>query len=192
MANETKTMALEKKGLTTAQMTVTALMTAVMCVLGPLALPIPVSPVPISLGSLVIYFMAYVLGAKLAVVSCAVYLLLGLVGLPVFTGFSGGLGKVAGPTGGYMIGYLFLAFIAGYFIERFPSNRALQAVGLILGTAVLYVFGTVWLSGQLNMTFLAGLGVGAVPYLPGDAAKIVLAVMFGPQIRKAVLQSASR
>ena len=184
MANETKTMALEKKGLTTAQMTVTALMTAVMCVLGPLALPIPVSPVPISLGPLVIYFMAYVLGATLAVVR--------LVGLPVFTGFSGGLGKVAGPTGGYMIGYLFLAFIAGYFIERFPSNRALQAVGLILGTAVLYVFGTVWLSGQLNMTFLAGLGVGAVPYLPGDAAKIVLAVMFGPQIRKAVLQSASR
>ena len=86
-----------KMGLTTAQMTVAALMTAVMCILGPMALPLPVSPVPISLTNLVLYFMIYILGTKLSLISLGIYLLLGAVGLPVFSGFAGGLGKLAAP-----------------------------------------------------------------------------------------------
>lgn len=79
-----------KHHMSTAQMTVTALMTAITCILAPMALPIPVSPVPISLTNLVIFFMAYILGTKLSVASYVLYLLLGTVGLPVFSGFSGG------------------------------------------------------------------------------------------------------
>ena len=93
-----ESMAKPKKNMT-ADMTVTALMTAITCILGPFSLPIPISPVPISLTNLVIYFMAYILGAKKALWACALYLLLGAVGLPVFSGFSGGLGKLLGPTG---------------------------------------------------------------------------------------------
>lgn len=172
--------------MTTVQMTVTALMTAVTCILGPMALPIPISPVPISLTNLVIYFMAYVLGMKLSVISYVIYLLLGTVGLPVFSGFSGGLAKLAGPTGGYLIGFIFLAAIAGFAVERFPGKLYIHAIGMVLGTALCYIFGTVWLSGQLGITFTAGLGVGVFPYLPGDTAKIILALVLGPQIKKAV------
>lgn len=175
-----------KKKMSTAQMTVTALMTAITCILGPMALPIPISPVPISLTNLVLYFMAYVLGAKLSVISYVIYLLLGAVGLPVFSGFTGGLAKMAGPTGGYLIGFIFLAAAAGFFVDRFPGKIYMHVIGMVIGTAICYAFGTVWLAGQLGISFGAGLGVGVIPYLPGDTVKIILAVIAGPQIRKSV------
>ena len=174
------------KHMSTAQMTVTALMTAITCILAPMALPIPISPVPISLTNLVIFFMAYILGMKLSVASYVLYLLLGTVGLPVFSGFSGGVGKLLGPTGGYLIGFIFLAAIAGFFVEKFPAKIYMHVVGMIIGMAICYIFGTAWLAGQLGMSFVAALGVGVIPYLPGDTAKIIIAIIAGPQIRKAV------
>ena len=166
------------KHMSTAQMTVTALMTAITCILAPMALPIPISPVPISLTNLVIFFMAYILGMKLSVASYVLYLLLGTVGLPVFSGFSGGLGK--------LIGFIFLAAIAGFFVEKFPAKIYMHVVGMIIGMAICYIFGTAWLAGQLGMSFVAALGIGVIPYLPGDTAKIIIAIIAGPQIRKAV------
>ena len=171
------------KHMSTAQMTVTALMTAITCILAPMALPIPISPVPISLTNLVIFFMAYILGMKLSVASYVLYLLLGTVGLPVFSGFSGGVGKLLGPTGGYLIGFIFLAAIAGFFDDH---SNYMHVVGMIIGMALCYIFGTAWLAGQLGMSFVAALGVGVIPYLPGDTAKIIIAIIAGPQIRKAV------
>ena len=140
-----------KMGLTTAQMTVAALMTAVMCILGPMALPLPVSPVPISLTNLVLYFMIYILGTKLSLISLGIYLLLGAVGLPVFSGFAGGLGKLAGPTGGYLLGFVFMTIISGFAVERFPGRPVICGAGMILGTAVCYLFGTVWLAGPWDL-----------------------------------------
>ena len=151
-----------------------------------MALPIPISPVPISLTNLVIFFMAYILGMKLSVASYVLYLLLGTVGLPVFSGFTGGVGKLLGPTGGYLIGFIFLAAIAGFFVEKFPAKIYMHVVGMIIGMAICYIFGTAWLAGQLGMSFVAALGVGVIPYLPGDTAKIIIAIIAGPQIRKAV------
>ena len=81
-------------------MTIIALMTAVTCILGPLSIPLPFSPVPISFTNLAIYFSVFVLGTYSATVSYLVYLLMGMVGLPVFSGFSGGFGKLAGPYRG--------------------------------------------------------------------------------------------
>ena len=97
-----------------------AIMAAVMCVLGPLS--IPVGPVPISLLTLAIYLAAYVLGAKGTTLSVCIYILLGAVGLPVFSGAAGGLAKIAGPTGGYILGYLFLAFICASENSSFSSS----------------------------------------------------------------------
>ena len=97
------------KKLTIYQMATCAIMAALMCILGPLS--IPIGPVPVSLTNLVVLLAAVLLGAKLSTVSAVVYILLGLVGLPVFSGFQGGVAKLAGPTGGYIIGFIFLSFI---------------------------------------------------------------------------------
>ena len=187
-----KTASLKKGRMTTAQMTVTALMTAGLCIFGPLALPIPVSPVPISLTNLVLYFMVYILGMKGSLMSFGLYLLLGATGLPVFSGFAGGLGKLAGPTGGYLLGFIFMTLAAGFMVERFPDRIFLHGIGMAVGTAICYLFGTVWLAEQMSLTFTAALGVGVIPYLPGDAVKILLAVILGPKLRKAVRPMLSR
>ena len=167
----------------TRKLVLIALMTAITCIFAPLSIPIPVSPVPISLTNLVIMISIYVLGFKDATISYIVYLLLGLVGLPVFSGFTGGFGKLAGPTGGYLVGFIFLALIAGLFVDKFPKNRILAVVGMIIGMAVTYIFGTEWLAIQLKMTFVAALSVGVIPYLAGDAVKIIIAIIVGPVLR---------
>ena len=175
---------LKKEKMTTTQMTVTALMTAVLCIFGPMVLPIPVSPVPISLTNLVLYFMVYILGMKAS--------LMRAVGLPVFSGFAGGLGKLAGPTGGYLLGFVFMTLAAGFMVERFPDHAVLHGIGMAAGTAVCYLLGTVWLAEQMSLTFTEALGIGVIPYLPGDAAKILLAVILGPKLRRIVRPILSR
>lgn len=166
--------------------TLTGLMTAAICIVGPFSLPLPVSPVPVTLTNFTIYIAVYVLGLKAGTVSCLIYLCLGAAGLPVFSSFNGGIGKLAGPTGGYLIGFLFLALIQGILMLCFSGKNAAAVTGMILGTAVCYLFGTVWLAGQMHLTFQAALAAGVIPYLPGDAAKIVLASLAGPKLNAAV------
>ncbi len=175
-----------KNALSTKQMALIGVMTAVTCILGPIAIPLPISPVPISFTNLAIYLTVYVLGMKAGTISYLVYLLVGFAGLPVFSGFTGGVGKLAGPTGGYLVGFIFMAIIAGWAIEHFQGKYMFHVLGMVIGTMVCYVFGTVWLSGQLGISFTAGLGAGVIPYLPGDAAKIILAVLVGPKLRKEI------
>lgn len=160
------------------------LMAAVICILGPLSVPLPVSPVPISLTNLAIYFVLYVLGAKRGCISYLIYLLIGFAGVPVFSAFTAGPAKLLGPTGGYLIGFIFMALIAGFFIDRYPSRMGMCFLGMVIGTAVCYAFGTVWLSWQAKMQLPAALMAGVVPFLPGDMGKMVLAMLAGPQIRK--------
>ena len=133
------------------EMALIAVMAAVTCVLGPLSVPIGV--VPISFTNLAVYLAIYVLGCKRGTVSYIVYLLIGLVGVPVFSGFTGGVGKLFGPTGGYLIGFIFMALICGWFIDRFECKLVPSFAGMVLGTIVCYIFGTVWLAYQAGMMF---------------------------------------
>jgi biotin transport system substrate-specific component len=165
-------------------MVTVAVMAAVMCVVSPLALPI--GPVPISLATLVIYLFALVLGLKGATVACLIYLLLGAVGVPVFAGFTGGVGILFGATGGYLISYVLLAIICGWAADHWPDKIIPYAIAAICGTIILYAIGTLWLALYLNMSFKAALFAGVIPFLPGDAAKIVIALVLGFPLRKAL------
>ncbi len=169
---------------TTKRMVTIALVTAITCILAPLSVPIPISPVPITLTNLVLFISFFVLEWKDALLSYIIYILIGLAGLPVFSGFSGGIAKLAGPTGGYLIGFVFLILIAGIIIDRFPHRKLPAIIGMVLGMAVTYLFGTVWLAVQMELSFTAALSVGAFPYLPGDAAKIMIAVIVGPLLQR--------
>lgn len=177
-----------KKHFTLKQMTLIGLMSALLCVVSPFAIPLPFSPVPLSLATLVLYLSLYVLGTKKALVSCILYLILGTVGLPVFSGATGGIGKLAGPTGGYLIGYLFLILTAGFFVNAKFSNIWYSLLGMVLGTAALYLFGTAWLAVSGHLPFRAALAAGVLPFLPGDALKIILAVLIGPVIRNRLVK----
>lgn len=165
----------------TYSLTVTALMAAVTCVLAPLS--IPIGPVPISLTNFVIYLSLYVLDWKKGTVSYLIYLLLGLVGLPVFSGFTGGLGKLAGPTGGYIIGFIPMAIIAGLAIDKY-QKRWIHLVGMMIGTVICYAFGTVWFCLQSGTASAAALSICVFPFIPGDLIKMLIAISFAPKIRE--------
>lgn len=162
-------------------MAVTALMTAVTCILAPMS--IPIGPVPISLTNFAIYLSLYLLDWKKGTLSYFVYLLIGFAGLPVFSGFTGGIGKLAGPTGGYIIGFIPMAIIAGIIIDNF-SQRWIQLAGMIFGTLLCYVLGTVWFCFQSGYTASAALAVCVIPFIPADLCKMVIAMIIGPSIRK--------
>ena len=125
----------------------------------------------------------YLLNWKRGTISYCLYLLIGLAGLPVFSGFSGGIGKLAGPTGGYIIGFIPMAIIAGIIIDHF-RKRWIQLLGMIIGTAVCYVFGTAWFCMQAGYTVSAALAVCVIPFIPGDLIKMIIALTIGPVIRQ--------
>lgn len=181
--NETSgTIAVDNQKIRTKQMVLIALMTAVTCVLGPLSIPLPFSPVPISLTNFAIFLAIFVLGMKSGTISFIIYLLLGAVGVPVFSSFRGGFQVLAGPTGGYLIGFIFLALIMGFALDHFDRKLVPTIIGMIIGMAVCYAFGTVWLAKLLSLSFKEGLMMGVIPYLPGDAAKIIIAAIVGPKL----------
>lgn len=171
------------KKVKTVTLTSIAIMSAVLCVLGPMSISLPFSPVPLSLATIGIFLSLYVLGVRFGNLSIIIYLIIGAVGLPVFSFFSGGIGKIAGPTGGYLIGYIFLALIAGLFIEKFKTNKLLQFLGMVLGTLVCYLIGTIWLSFQAKIGFISALTVGVLPYIVFDLIKIVVCILLGNKIR---------
>jgi biotin transport system substrate-specific component len=167
------------------KMTFTALAAAFLCVLGPVSIPIPISPVPVSLGLFAVFAAVYSLGIRYGTYAVCIYILLGLVGLPVFSGFAGGAGKLLGPTGGYLIGYIFASLAAGYFIDR-SENRLIQAAGVLSGTFVCYMFGTAWLAFQAGMTFEAALFAGVIPFIPADIVKIIAVCALCPKLKRAI------
>lgn len=162
-------------------------MAAAICLLAPLS--IPIGPVPISLTNLVIYFSLYILGMKKGTLSYLVYLLIGMVGLPVFSGFTSGPGKLFGPTGGYLIGFIPMAILAGILIDRYTDKKLICLLGMIAGTAICYAFGTIWLAYQAQMDFAAAIWAGVIPFIPADLLKMILAMLIGPQVREQLKQA---
>ena len=169
-------------------LSMTAVMAAVTCVLAPMS--IPIGPVPISFTNLAIYLSLYLLGWKRGTVSYLVYVLIGMVGVPVFSGFTGGMGRLLGPTGGYIVGFIPMALIAGAVIDRF-RNRGIQLAGMIAGTAVCYAFGTAWFlvvytknTGAIGLW--TALGKCVFPYILPDCLKIALALAIRKRLAAAI------
>lgn len=173
-----------KKRSSVYQLTTCALMAALMCVLGPMS--IPIGPVPVSFTNLVIYLTVYLLGMKGATVSYLIYLLLGAAGLPVFSGYAGGLAKLAGPTGGYLIGFILMALICGYVMEKSHLHVGITILGMIGATLVAYLFGTVWFVIQMQCDVWYALTVCVFPFIPFDIIKILIASVLGRLIRRAL------
>ena len=168
-------------------MTMCAIMAALMCILGPMS--IPIGAVPISFTNLVIYLTVYLLGAKKGCISYLIYMLLGVVGLPVFSGYTGGIAKLAGPTGGYLVGFILLALISGIVLEKTNRNIVWSFVGMVAGTAIAYLFGTVWFVIQAQCTVGYALSVCVMPFIPFDLLKMVIAIALGKVVFIALKRS---
>ncbi|MDR0818506.1 MAG: biotin transporter BioY [Oscillospiraceae bacterium] len=160
--------------------TKTAVFAALICVVAPFS--VPIGAIPISLATLAVYLAAGTLGKKLGTLAVAVYILIGAVGLPVFSGFGSGLPKLLGVTGGFIVGYIPLAFITGCF----SGSNVLRPIGMVLGTIALYALGTIWFMLTTNSGVVYSLTVCVLPFLLGDAAKIVIASALSPALTAAL------
>lgn len=175
------------KKTTVYQLTTMALMAALMCVVGPMS--VPIGPVPISFTNFVIYLAAWLLEGQAAAVSYTVYLLIGVAGLPVFSGYSGGLGKLMGPTGGYLTGFILMAMICSVVTRRRNCRMAFYMAGMAVATAVAYAFGTVWFMIQAKASLGYSLMICVIPFIPGDLVKIAVAGALGMTVRRGLLRS---
>ncbi len=144
---------------------------------------IPVDLVPINLALFSVFLAGALLGPKYGALAMVVYVLLGAVGLPVFSGFSGGLHKLVGPTGGYIVGYVACAFLVGFLSRRWSLRFTMLAIAMILGTLACYALGTAWFMIVTGRDLATSLGLCVIPFLPGDAAKILLAALLAGRLR---------
>ena len=167
----------------TKDLTRIALMAAVLCVLAPISIPLPISSVALTLATFALCLMAYILKPKQAIAAVGIYLLLGAAGLPVFSGYMAGVSRFAAPGGGYLIGYLFLAGISSWFVQKY-SAISMQVIGIFLDTLVMYLLGTFWMAYVTNISFFTALPAGMFIFLPFDILKIILASYIGRKIQK--------
>ena len=165
----------------TAEMTKMALMVAMNCVSAYIIIPLPFSLSPLALQTMIVNLTGYVLNAKQAFMTMLVYLLVGLAGVPVFTGGSAGPGKLFGPTGGYIIGFLFTAVFLAYFRGEKYNFKRYALLGCVIGIPLLYVFGVVQLKLITGMGWDKAIMTGALPFIPLDIVKcLAAAVIAGP------------
>lgn len=167
-------------------MTLIGVTAALLCIAGPFT--VAIGPVPLSLATFAVYLAGAVLGWKRGTAAVIVYLLIGMAGVPVFSGFTGGFQKLASVTGGYLAGYVICALITGLGsgAPRQVHPIWILTACMVAGTAALYLLGTVWFMAQTGKALGAALALCVIPFLPGDAVKIAAAVMISRPVRKAV------
>ncbi len=145
---------------------------------------IPLQPVPVTLQTMFLYLAGSLLGGSLGALSQVIYVILGVIGLPVFSGGKAGLGVFLGPTGGYLIGFIAGAFVTGTIVRaRRDPGLVWVVFAMLAGTAVVYALGVLQLVliGKLSMEKAAAVGV--LPFLPGDALKIAAASVITLKVR---------
>jgi len=148
-------------------------------------IPLPFSPVPITGQTFAVLLVGASLGARRGVASLSFYVLLGAIGLPVFAGGAGGLMTFLGPTGGYLIGFIFAAYFVGRLAETGRDRRLFSALLVFLaGEVIIYMFGLPWLSLYVGVQKV--LMAGLFPFLPGDLLKLAAAALALPAAWKLV------
>ncbi len=163
---------------------------AITAVLAQVAIPIPFSPVPITMQVFAVCLAAGILGARLGGLSMLIYMLLGVAGVPVFAQAKAGLPVVLGPTGGYIWGFIIAAFVIGWLIERVkqPSYKTML-LAMFAGLAVIYTTGTIQLAFVMQLTAAKALAFGVGWFLPLDAVKLFLAAGISYSVRNALVAS---
>lgn len=153
-------------------LTLRAILAATICVIAPFALP--AGAIPITLASFIIFVVSACTELKFSIPAIFIYILLGAIGLPVFSGFSGGLQAITGLTGGYIIGYIPCAVLIGLLCGKY-NKKYIYPVSMLAGTVVCYACGTAWFILQTKNSVGTALATCVLPFVLGDAIKIFAA-----------------
>lgn len=166
-------------------MVLVGLFAALTAVLSQISIPIPFTTVPLTMQIFAVALVGIILGAKNGFISMIIYLLLGSIGMPVFAELSGGIGILLGPTGGFLLGYPFMAFIIGFVSQRY-HYKVYIFIGMILGLVVDYLMGTIIFSLAMRTSIYESLLMCVLPFILLDMIKIILATSVGITINKRI------
>lgn len=172
------------------ELTKLSLCVALLCVSSYLSFPIPFSTAPVTAQTIVLNMMALILTPKQSLASVGIYILLGICGLPVFSGGTAGIGRLLGPTGGFIIGFLITAPLISFLKGEKNSILRYLLVTILVGMPVLYAFGTAFMCITQKISILAALSAAVVPFLFGDVLKCIagsyLALALNKRLKKTV------
>ena len=159
-------------------LTLIAIFGALMCIVSPFSLPL--GPVSVSLATFVIYIVSYCANTFSAFMTVVIYIVLGIVGLPVFSGFCGGIGHIFSYTGGFILGYIPMVLIISPLSK---INRKAYLLSMILSTLILYSVGCIWYSYYSSTEIIASVYVCVLPFVIGDIAKISAAMLISEKLK---------
>ena len=165
---------------------ITAFAAAIIAVLAQISIPLPMG-VPITGQTLAVGLVVTILGTKYGSMAVLVYILLGAVGMPVFSGMSGGLAVLVGATGGYIFGFLAQAFIQGLYMDKFGYTYVHAIISNLIGMCITLAFGTVWLKIALSITWEAAFMGGVYPFIIVGIIKAVAAAWLGVVVRNRLM-----
>lgn len=170
--------------ISTKEMTLVAMFTGLTAIGA--FISIPIGEVPISMQSLFVILSGLILGSKLAALSQILYIILGLIGVPIFAGFTGGLHSIMKPSFGFLIGFVFAAYIVGKIRDKNKDNKNIWIASFV-GTIIVYLFGLPYMYYVLNIVMLKGLSfatvlkIGCIIFLPGDILKAIVSSVVARQ-----------
>ena len=173
---------MSSRSLFTRNLVLAALMAALTAVCSQIQIPLPM--VPINLALFAVHLSGALLGAKWGALSMAAYALLGAAGVPVFSGFASGPAVLFGKTGGYILGYILCALLVGLLSRRLGFTMKGLCLSMLVGVAICYAFGTNWFMVITGMNLVTSLTYCVIPFLPGDAVKIILAALLALRLQK--------
>lgn len=177
-----------KSKITTKELVFTALMAVIIAVCSWISIP---TTVPFTLQTFGVFMAVGLLGGKKGTISVLVYILLGAVGVPVFAGFSGGIGVLFGTTGGYIVGFLLSGLVYWAMTAAFGEKLPIMIIAMVLGLLVCYAFGTAWFmivyaKNTAPIGLMTALGWCVFPFIIPDCIKIALAIVLTKQLKKYV------
>ncbi len=177
-----------KSKITTKELVFTALMAVIIAVCSWISIP---TTVPFTLQTFGVFMAVGLLGGKKGTISVLVYILLGAVGVPVFAGFSGGIGVLFGTTGGYIVGFLLSGLVYWAMTAAFGEKLPIMIIAMVIGLIVCYAFGTAWFmivyaKNTAPIGLMTALGWCVFPFIIPDCIKIALAVVLTKQLKKYV------
>ena len=174
---------MNKTNLTSLQKTIyMSLFTGLFIVGGAISIPLPISPVPVTLTDFFVMIAAITLGTT-SVTPILLYLFFGIIGLPVFSNGGSGLFFLLGPTGGFLIGFLPLAYISGLSVDKVESTVK-SLFYLVIGNLVLYGFGVTWMMLRLGLSIYAATSIGFLPFMPGTVLKLIVVLLVQKKVVK--------
>jgi len=152
-------------------------------------IPLPFTPVPLTLQTLFVLFSGALLGRRLGVLTQTGYLLLGLTGFQVFTGFGSGALYLLGPTGGYIVGFVLASSFAGSLFSQTRHNWGNTFLKFLIADFIILTCGAIWLKAYLSCSFGQAFLLGFLPFVPGDLLKVVFATVIFNKIHSRIKES---